>query len=92
MKAMKPALVPLGDRVLVELLDQFQNIATTTGKYDSKTSGICRDIGDGYQDNLDYLIGKVVFWEQFKDHEHLVFDGKKYSFVKLEDLDGYSNE
>lgn len=92
---MKLALVPLGDRVLVELVEQYQNIATVDGKYDTKTSGICLSVGhDKWVDDatVAQLIGKQIFWEQYKDGEHILLDSKKYSFVKIGDIDGYKTD
>lgn len=89
---MKLALHPLGDRVLVELVEQYESIATVDGKYDTKTSGICLAIGDKFATDMEYdLLGKKIFWEQYKDGEHILYDGKKYAFIRAMDIDGYSD-
>lgn len=90
---MKIALVPQGDRVLVELVEQYESIATVDGKYDTKTSGICLAIGEYLDDSeTKKLVGKQIFWEQYKDGEHILLDGKKYAFIKIGDVDGYRSD
>lgn len=37
------------------------------------------------------LIGNLVFWEEYKDGVVIERDGKKYAFIKIEDLDGYED-
>lgn len=37
----------------------------------------------------DYLINKMVFFEDFKDGTQVEQDGKKYAFIKFEDIRGY---
>lgn len=95
------ALKPLPGRVLVEIREKYAHVATTEQKYDTKTSGICVDIyfdnhlGEWTMDDIEcsYLrvMGKLVFWEQYKDGAIIERDGKKYAFIKIEDLDGYED-
>lgn len=97
------ALKPLPGRILVELREKYQHVATADQKYDTKTSGICIEaaavIGHPYPAMLASdvetcyvsLKGKLVFWEEYKDGAVIERDGKKYAFVKIEDLDGYED-
>jgi hypothetical protein len=93
------ALKPLPGRILVELREKYAHVATTEQKYDTKTSGICIDyfLPDNASDDLKHLFNdtvlmKLVFWEEYKDGAIIERDGKKYAFIKIEDLDGYEDE
>lgn len=100
------ALKPLPGRCLVEIREKYSHVATTEQKYDTKTSGICvnaksmniewlkldpalaRTLMEGLLENLQ---GKLVFWEEYKEGQIIERDGKKYAFIKIEDLDGYED-
>lgn len=100
------SLKPLPGRVLVEIREKYQNVATPDQKYDTKTSGVLLDF---LLDNRAWAIhkadfdlgalrefysgkiGKLVFWEEYKDGAIIERDGKKYAFIKIEDLDGYED-
>lgn len=94
-------LYPLPGRVLVEVHEKYANVAVTEQKYDTKTFGTlllanARDIkneGNRY-DSLNWaaMVNKTVFWEEYKDGQIIERDGKKYAFIKIEDLDGYEDE
>lgn len=99
------ALKPLPGRILVELREKYEYVATTEQKYDTKTSGICVDMELPYAflkdfpaqvlqaliSEMEKLKGKLVFWEEYKDGAVIERDGKKYAFIKIEDLDGYED-
>ena len=96
------SLKPLPGRVLVEIREKYQNVATPDQKYDTKTSGILLDflVDNGIWSihNVDFeqnfygdKIGSLVFWEEYKDGATIERDGKKYAFIKIEDLDGCEN-
>lgn len=72
-------LKPAEGYCLVELRG-YQNIAVPEGKYNRHTEGICVD--------GEYK-GKRVFWEEFQASGIIEQDGKKYSFIKTEDVRGY---
>lgn len=81
-------LKPLPGRILVELREKYQHVATTEQKYDTKTSGICIDVPEERDSELK---GKLIFWEEYKDGAVIERDSKKYAFIKIEDLDGYED-
>lgn len=94
-------LKPLPGHVLVELREKYEHVAVTEQKYDTKTSGICvavgyvpREIANDVVELEPYLPipGKRVFWEEYKDGAVIERDGKKYAFIKIEDLDGYEDD
>lgn len=96
-------LKPLPGRILVELREKYQHVATAEQKYDTKTSGICLEYSYKVGDNerlaandirtlYTRIKGKLVFWEEYKDGAVIERDGKKYAFIKIEDLDGYEDE
>jgi hypothetical protein len=94
------ALTPLPGRVLVEIKEKYA-VAQQDQKYDTKTSGVCigvlfdnhaqewnmADVDECYLK----LKGKLVFWQEYKEGSIIERDGKKYAFIKIEDLDGYEN-
>lgn len=97
------ALKPLPGRILVELVEKYSYVATTAEKYDTNTAGICIDgsyvVGypfeslDAQDTQAHYVLlkGKLVFFEEYKAHATIERDGKKYAYVKVEDLDGYED-
>lgn len=93
-------LKPLPGYALVEIYEG--KVAVTAQKYDTKTRGVCRDwlAPMGPQDPVDTaryntiyasLTGKLVFWQDYKEGSTIESDGKKYTFVKIEDLMGYED-
>jgi len=93
-------LKPLPGRILVELNEKYEHVATTEQKYDTRTSGICISLNIVKLSSMDAkemsdmyspLIGRRVFWEEYKDGAVIERDGKKYAFIKVEDLDGYED-
>lgn len=90
-------LKPLPGRVLVEIRERYSNVATTEQKYDTKTSGICVNICYEPQSlrsltkTTPNILGKMVYWQEYKDGQILERDGKKYTFIKIEDLDGFED-
>lgn len=83
------ALTPLPGRVLVELPETYQNVVAPDQKYATKTSGICVAVARDAEPAHYELTGRLVFWEEYKDGATIERDGKKYAFIKIEDLDGY---
>lgn len=80
----------------MEIREKYSHVATTEQKYDTKTSGVCLKYAAEKpipQKNgvYDYLLGKLVFWEEYKNSAIIERDGKKYAFIKIEDLDGYED-
>lgn len=96
------ALKPLPGRILVELVDKYTHVATTEQKYDTNTAGICVDFllisetngqdAQTIQRAYSSIIGKLVFFEEYKAHATITRDGKKYAFVKIEDVDGWEDD
>lgn len=95
-------LKPLPGRVLVEIREKYEHVTMTEQKYDTKTSGIFlrfiidgRTLSDSERKTVrtfyDGLVNKIVFWEEYKDGAVIERDGKKYAFIKIEDLDGYED-
>lgn len=85
------ALRPFAGRILVEIREKYTHVATTAQKYDTKTSGTVAAVSDDDDFEYEDLIGKLVFWEEYKDGAVIERDGKKYAFIKIDDLDGYEN-
>lgn len=84
-------LKPLPGRVLVEIREKYSHVATTEQKYDTKTSGICVAVGPPDHSYEKFIKNRLVFWEEYKDGATIERDGKKYAFIKIEDLDGYED-
>lgn len=92
------ALKPLPGRILVELREKYEHVAVTEKKYETKTSGICVDCASFKAKSTlaelwegISLRNKLVFWEEYKDGAVIERDGKKYAFIKIEDIDGYED-
>lgn len=95
-------LHPLNDCVLVELEQKHKQFATREGKYDSRTEGIVIDtsLEDVSLDTngetviskkVEWLIGKRVHFEEFKEGSRIERGGKLYSFIKIEDIRGWED-
>jgi hypothetical protein len=79
------SLTPLNGYVLVELGSKYKHISAPAKIYDAKSNGIVIK-GD------KELIGKRVYWQDYKEGSTLTEDNREYTFVKLEDLQGWSND
>ena len=79
-------LIPTEKCTLVELINKYEGVATLEGKYNDRISGRCISVGN---EDYNHLIGKQIFWEEFKAGEIIERDGKKYCFMLLEDIRGY---
>lgn len=75
-------LKPAHDCILVELKDQYKHIAITEKKYDTRTQGVCVAVGRDI-DQPD-LIGKLVFFESYKDDAIVERDDKRFAFIKAD--------
>lgn len=83
---MKNAPKPLNDSVLVELKDALEHIDTPDKQFATKTSGIVQAVADKMN---DFLIGKKVYFEDYKDGVQVEIEGKKYAFIKYKEIRGY---
>lgn len=97
-------LIPINDCVLVELQQSYNNLKIKEGKYDTRTEGIVVKIpreDKAFRDLLrsegkvipsnEWLMGKRVHFEEFKEGARIKRDGKVYSFIKIEDIRGYES-
>lgn len=93
-------LHPLNDCVLVELEQKHKQFNTREGKYDSRTEGIVIQIPnsisnkfrkdtDLIMEDLLFLQGKRVHFEEFKEGSRIERGGKLYSFIRIEDIRGW---
>lgn len=76
-------LVPINDCVVVELMEQFANIAIPDKQYATRTQGVVCATSDH-----DELLGKTVYFEEFKDGCQVELNGQKFAFIKYEDIRG----
>lgn len=79
-------LEPIGDTALVEVSPSYKYAVTPDQRYSSATSGKVISVGN---DDYDMLVGKLAYWEEYKDGTRTELNGKKYAFIKLEDIRGY---
>lgn len=94
-------LLPLPGYALIEVRDKYAHVATVEGKYDTKTSGVLLDYsmfrrpGDPPVKDMrvvyEKMVNKLVYWDEYKSSPTIDRDGKKYAFVKIEDLQGYED-
>jgi co-chaperonin GroES (HSP10) len=84
-------LHPLPGFVLVELQpSKYQHIAAPSKAYEGKSNGVVVAIGEDYE--LDHnLVGKRVFWTEYKEGSPISYKGKSYVFVDIAELQGYED-
>ena len=80
---------------LVELREKGTGaIETPDRQYKSFNRGIVIEVMDTH--NLEgwkvKLVGKEVFFEEFKDSAQVEEDDKTYAFIALDDIKGYIDE
>lgn len=82
--------------VLVQLGDYYEGIKMPETKYDSKTDGIVLKASKRPRhDDLRLLttwatglIGKRVFWGEFREGKRMSFEDKQQAFIRIEDIEG----
>lgn len=92
-------ITPINGCVLVKLTSAYEHVITPDKKYDTKTSGIVVAPSEeviGTKQGVPWtqkssLLGKKVFFEEYKDGTTVDIDGEKHAFIKLEDIRGYQN-
>jgi len=86
-------LIPINDCLLVELVDDLEFVATPDKQFSTKTKGYVKAIPTSRLDknyaNYARLLHKFVYFEDYKDGTQLEENGKKYAFIKYEDIRGY---
>lgn len=83
------SLHPLPGFALIELsAGKYQHVAAATKVYESKTSGKVISISSTTTEYAG-IVGRPVFWDEFKTMAPITRDDKEFTFVKLEDLQGY---
>lgn len=82
---------PTRNYVVVRLgqLMQLNKVHVPTGKYDTHTDGVVVEVPVGYADMQ--LVGKKVYFSEFKEGTKFSRDGIEYAFVKLDDIEGYED-
>lgn len=90
------SLVPVNGCVLVKLENQYENFSTKEGRYDTRTNGIVVAIPKlEYVSVLEIkateLLGKRVYFEEYKEGARIKKGNDLYCFIKLEDVRGYEN-
>jgi len=78
-------LKPENKNILVEIKGDYDIIAVTDQKYDTKTQGICLEVAD--PSNKEW-IGKRVFFKSYEDDTEIERDGKKLAFIEAKFVKG----
>ncbi len=77
---------------LVELKEKGSGaIETPDEKYKAYDRGIVVSLNEGAAGNGG-IVGKEIFFEEFKSIAQIEEDDKTYAFVALEDVKGYRDE
>ena len=84
-------LKPIGDTLLIKLASEFKHVVVPDKKYNTTTSGIVTDVSEAHKEEYGYLVGKRVFYEEYKDGTRTELNGDKYAFIKIEDVRGFIN-
>lgn len=69
---------------------QLKHIQTQVGKYDTHTDGIVVAVPDSSE--FSHLVGKHIYWDEFKQGIKITRGDTQYAFIKLEDIQGYDEE
>jgi co-chaperonin GroES (HSP10) len=92
---MYDGLKPINDCLLVELAEDLEFVQTPDKQFSTKTRGMVRAISDYMLDveskNIKSLLGKTVYFEDYKDGTQVEVNGKKYAFIKFQEVRGYSD-
>ena len=84
-------LHPMPDYVLVELASsKYAHVEAPSRAYEGKNSGLVVSIGSDYPEDHK-LVGKIIYWQEFREGSPITVANKNYAFVKLEDIQGYSD-
>ena len=76
-------LKPLEGYALVAITNPYEGLAELQDNFNRATQGILIECAE-----LKKYEGSMVYWEEFRASEIVEHEGKKYSFVKVEDLRG----
>lgn len=95
--AKEPTLTPAPGFILVQLGEYYENIKMPESKYDSKTEGIVLKVSsiartadhEALTKWAESLVGKRVYWGEYKEGKRVNFDGKQQAFIRIEDIEGY---
>jgi co-chaperonin GroES (HSP10) len=91
---------PVNKHALVRLgaLMQLKHIQTQVGKFDTHTDGVVTEVpayeedvklGNYSKEFVSDLIGKRVFFSEFKEGTKVTRDGVEYAFIKFDDIEGW---
>lgn len=92
-------LTPAPGYALVRLGDYYEGVVMPEGKYDSKTEGKCLAIQTIHfteetqvvADWYNQLIGKKIYWQEYKEGKRVTQGNVEYAFIKLGDIEGYES-
>jgi co-chaperonin GroES (HSP10) len=88
------SLIPVNNCVLVKLEKPFENVTVKDAKYATRTQGIVVAVPElEYVPveaiNIHQLLGKRVYFEEYKDGTRIKREGQEYSFIQISDIRGY---
>lgn len=83
-------LVPINSCVVVQLTDNSQFIDVPDKQFATQASGVVIEVPKN--EDYDYLLGKVVYFEEYRDSAKVEIDDEKFAFIKYEDIKGYQDE
>lgn len=83
------SLIPVNDCVLIKL-DHTDKKET---KYETRTSGIVVAMPEEIIGipQPTYLLGKHVYFEEYKEGARIKRDGELFCFIKIEDIRGFED-
>lgn len=82
------SIKPLNESVLVELTDALEYVDTPDKQFSTKTSGMVRSVAE---EKHNFLLGKKVYFEDYKDGVQVELNGKKHAFIKYSEIRGYDD-
>jgi co-chaperonin GroES (HSP10) len=85
------SLIPINGSVLVKL----EKVDIREGKYETRTNGIAvasDHISMTYKGiATTSIVGKRVFFDEYKEGARIKRDGDQYCFIKFEDIRGFED-
>ncbi len=95
--ANEPNLNPAPGYILVQLGDVYSGIKMPEGKYDTRTDGIVLKVNPQPRTKdhemltkwAQGLIGKRIYWMEFREGKRINFGGQPYATIRIEDVESW---
>ena len=88
---MKTNLQPAPGYMIVKLGEYYEGIKMPESKYDSKTEGVALKVNpkDSKQSWSSELVGKRVYWGEYREGKRVTFEGTQMANIRIEDIEAW---